>query len=134
MGVIIKSIFSFVIIFVIVKPIFSLTFENFDTTFTNVSEDIILQNSYINYAIDEKQVDVSRQIQLILKEQGISEAEVNTICNFDQDIGIKIDVIIINLEKAVIISDKEHIDIIEIINKTICELFEVNQKDIVIYE
>ncbi len=131
-GTLIKSLFSLVCLLVILKPL--INDINFDNVNSFADFSFIEQQGFIEYCINEKENDAVIKCDNLLEQNGIKNAKVYALFDIDENDKIFAKRIEINLKNAVIISDKEHIDIIEEIKHQICDLFEVNLKDIFIYE
>ena len=130
----VKGMFSILVILVIVKPMFTIveTDYNFQNIFSENA--IVLQEDFLNFTNDKKIQNIVKNCEEILKELGIENAFVDIdydVSNYNQ---INITMIKVNLKNSVIISDKEHMYIIEDIKSIICKYLSVNSDKVIIYE
>ena len=124
---IIKCCFSLVSILVVMQPILNLNISEFNFTSVFNGNEIVLQENYLNYVNNEKIKNYTQNCISLLDDLGV-ESSVN------DDLVIKFEKVLVNLKNSVLISDKEHIDIIEDIKKTLSDYLKIEEKLVVIYE
>lgn len=134
MGNYLKGIFAFIVILVILQPIFSI--RNIEPNLDGIldSNNVVLQDNYMDYVYDKKGQSISNNCTHILNKMGISDAEILIKFEKNDDYKNLIKNVQINLENAVIISDKEHIDIIEEIKIAISNFLNINIDKVVVNE
>ncbi len=134
MGKYIKAMFSILIIFLIVQPIIQL--KNDQTSFTQIISEnkMELQTNYIDYMTQKKvstyQVECIKKIE----EKGVKNADVSIKYQLLENGDFNIVLVQINLENSVIISNKEHIDILEEITFSVANFLMINEDLVTIYE
>lgn len=133
MGKYIKGIFSLFIILIIIKPIFAI--ENNDFSYEDIfDENVSIQTDYLEY-ISNKRLDyIKVECENLMKENGIINAELSINYNLDEYNYITINKIEINLQNAVIMSDKANIHIIEDVKNAIANYLNINKNLVVINE
>ncbi len=112
-GKFIKSVFSFLLVFVVLKPIIKIKNNDFELDNFLVNNEIVLQDSYLQFYNNKKIKTYKDSCIKILNDCGINNAEIEFQYETDKYNKILFVSIILNLENAVINSDKEHIVIIE---------------------
>lgn len=127
LGKFIKAIFSFVLIFVVLKPVVGI--KNFDYNIEDVfnKNEVVIQNLYLEY-INDKKIEVYRNNCIKLMEKsGVYNANID----FEYEIAkygkFLFKIVSLNLENAVINSDKEHIVIIETLKSEIKRYLNLNE-------
>ena len=127
---------SIMVLTVFIKPI--TLFMNSDLEFDifNDGQSIVLQNEYLEYVAKNKINSYKDICTKILEDNGILNGDVYFEYVFNQENFIEITKVYLNLSKAVIISDKEHIDIINKIKNEISKniFLKLNGVEFVIYE
>ena len=131
---IIKCCFSLVSILVVLQPILSLNISELNFTSVFNGNEIVLQENYLNYVNNEKINNYTQNCISLLDDLGINGAEVIIQTSLNDDFDIKFEKVQVNLKNSVLISDKEHIDIIEDIKKTLSDYLKIEEKLVVIYE
>ena len=119
LGKFIKAIFSFVLIFVVLKP--AVEIKNFDYNIEDVfnKNEVVIQDLYLEY-INDKKIEVYRNNCIKLMEKsGVYNANIDFEYEIDKYGKFVFKIVSLNLENAVINSDKEHIVIIETVKSEI---------------
>lgn len=129
----IKSFFSILLMLVVLRPLTTLTQEKNFEIFYSTSSEINLQDNYLHF-IENKVIDkYKKQCEDVLNKFNIKQAEITIILG-DENLNISyIKKIYINLEKAVIISNTEHINIIDEIKDNISTFFNIENNKVEIY-
>ena len=133
-GKYIKSIFSLFIIFTIIKPLFYIKESEFDYKNIFYQNNIELQYDFIEYVSQEKINEYEKQCLKILENSGIQKSLLKISYSLEVDSKIKIEQVTINLKNSVIISDKEHIDIIKESKQNIASYLNIKEDLVKIYE
>lgn len=132
-GKFIKSIFSILILMIIIKPLVPIKEFNFDYTSIFGNTEITVQENFVNYTFEEKKKSYQRYCLKIIEDIGVENASVELIYD-NENMKFEIKNVKINLVNSVIKSDKEHIFIIEEIKEKISSYLNVNSSILVIYE
>ena len=101
--------------------------------FENYNTEVALQENYLSHVNQLSIKQIETNCEELLEFYGVKRAEVNVDYTIGENRQIKYLKVYINLENAVIISEKEHIDIIDEIKKIISEYLQINKTDLVIY-
>ena len=119
---------------VIIQPITSIKSLNFN--FENVFQEnqIELQYDYLEYVANIRINNYIDNCKKIAKDVGVDGLIVEIMYEIDENNEIILNNILLNFKNSVIISDKEHIDIIEEVKTSICKYLDVEQNKVVIYE
>ena len=110
-GKFIKGLFSIVIILVILSPITNLSFEA--PNLNDINTSVSFQEDYLYFIATNKIESLEKDSQIILENCGIKHAEVCIDFIVKENYSTSIKNVKINLKKAVIISNGQHINIIE---------------------
>lgn len=134
MGKYIKAMFSILIIFLIVQPIIQL--KNNQTNYTQIFSEnkVELQTNYINYMTQKKVSTYETKCVKKIEEIGVKNADVSINYQLLENGDFNIVLVQINLENSVIISNKEHIDILEEITLSVANFLIINEDLVTIYE
>lgn len=133
-GKLIKNVFSILIIFVIISPLSNLKTQNLSfESFVNTSE-ITFQNDYLNYIGDKKSTELKNESIKIIEKLGVNNVFVNICYNYDSSKNFIVEYAQINLKNAVIISDKEHINIKEEIRNALSFYLQIDKNNVLINE
>jgi len=134
MGKYVKGIFSLLSTLVVIKPIFYI--KNTDVNFEQIfnSNELVLQDSFIDYVTNKRIEEFKENCLKITKENGADNAKVEIEYFLDENKGIKICFVKISLQNSVIISDKEHINFKEEIISDIASYLCINENMVIIYE
>ena len=130
----IKCYLSLIIMIVIIQPITSIKSLNFN--FENVFQEnqIELQYDYLEYVANIRINNYIDNCKKIAKDVGVDGLIVEIMYEIDENNEIIFNNVLLNFKNSVIISDKEHIDIIEEVKTSICKYLDVEQNKVVIYE
>lgn len=130
----IKKVLSLILAVIVLQPILSI--KNGDINFENFlyNESFGLQDEYLEYIVDAKINSNKDKCSVLLKEMGVEGAFIEFENYIDESFDIVAKKIIIDLKKAVINLDKQHIDIIGEIKKVVSNYFNVNLDCVVVYE
>lgn len=130
----IKCYLSLIIMIVIIQPITSIKSLNF--SFENVFQgnQIELQYDYLEYVANIRINNYIDNCKKIAKDVGVDGLIVEIMYEIDENNEIIFNNVLLNFKNSVIISDKEHIDIIEEVKTSICKYLDVEQNKVVIYE
>ena len=112
-GKLIKSIFSILVVFVVISPISNIKNQevSFDK-FVNSSE-INFQQNYLDFIADKKTIELENECKKFIEKMGVNNVFVNICYKYNDYKEFTINYAEINLENAVIISDKANINIKE---------------------
>ena len=130
----VKSVLSMVLVVVIVSPLIKFSSQNFDVNNIFSSQNVYLQTDFLDYVLEEKVDNLSKNCNLVLENLGVKGANIEILYRQNEGIDIIIQKVTINLKNAVINSDLGHIDIIEKTKKSISEYLVLKESDVVIYE
>ena len=129
----IKTIFAFIIILTIIKPIYaSANLENKDKQ-NNSEININDQTAYLNYISYKKKEDLCHNCIIFAKEIGIENVEFDIIFYTNNNGSFVIEKLLVNLENAVINSNKEHIILMKELEKNLSEYLQIDKQNVVIY-
>ena len=134
MGKFIKSFFGFFIMLIILTPIIKFDFSTLDYEVVFNSNNIYVQNEFIEYSTDKKISFYEDNCEEIAKNCGVSNAKVDILYEISVDGDLEIKSVILNLQNAEFISDKEHIDIIVECKKMIVNYLNITTDLVVFYE
>lgn len=132
-GNLIKSVFHVIIVFVIVKPFFNLKTDLdlgdyiFNTTELNIQTDFL--DSVVTKICDKQE----KACVEILSKLDVKDATVKIDYAIDDDYDYYVTKVCVNLKNSVIISDKEHIDIIDEIKKELVGYLNIKESIIEVY-
>lgn len=135
LGKVIKGICSLVITLVIIYPLLSKDSINSVFVLDDNNIQIDVQEEYVNYVFESRAEQTINEIINLVENKGVKDV----ICDvgyekYNGNNNFTINFILINLNNAVIISDKEHILVIEEIISIVSQQFELDKNKIVIYE
>ncbi len=130
-GYYLKSIFAIIVLLVVVEPISKIRFNGL--TFTFEETEIDYQENYINFINETKIKVLNQDFAKYLYDKGIDKVGVEIIYDFDDNIFL-VKKVLVNLEKSVIISENKHINIKETVVQAVIDFFNIETKDIVVYE
>lgn len=134
LGQYIKNIFSLLLVIVIIQPIVKINFDTLSYDFFNYDIEVELQDNYLTYVTNSRVENLELKCENIILNLGVKGASVDIQANIKDFDFKKIDKVLINLEKAEIINDNSHIDIIEQIISNVSEYLSVEKKLVVVYE
>lgn len=127
----IESVFSLLTIIAIISPLFSIDLLNFKFDLVN-DYDFNYQESFLGYISESKKQKNLDDCKIILKDLGINNTDV--LIYYIDDSELEIKRISINLKNSVIISEKEHIDIINEAKKDISDYFQIEKSNVIFIE
>ena len=133
LGQITKGIFSIIVMLVIIKPVINLTG---DTEVPNGQFNVDSEISYdfIDYSNELKSSKLSKDCEQLLKIYGVDKANVKIEYSVDEKYTFLITKCSINLTKAVISLDKEHIVVNEEIKTLISSKLNIEKNKVFINE
>jgi stage III sporulation protein AF len=129
----VKSIFSVFILLAILKPIIETKEAGLNFDYSTEKNEVFLQEDYLSYVFEKRKDNIQENCSKILKNNGITGANITIIYEI-KNMTFNVTKIEINLENAVINSDKEHIFVIEESKKNIAEYLYIRDAQIYIYE
>ncbi len=130
----IKGIFSILVILVIFKPISNVIKSNYNFENINSSNAIVLQDEYLHYVYENKVKSYKKTCTDIANNNGIENAETFIDYSVNENGKFIVDKIYLNLSNAVIISDKEHIYVIDEIKNQISYSLNVDTEVIMVID
>ena len=134
MGDYVKGMLSILIISVIIKPMFTIVDSSYDIKEVFNQNVIVLQDDFLDFTNDKKVQNMTEKCIKIIEEIGIEDGFINIDYFVGENNQIVIKEIKVDLRNSVIISNKEHIDIIEDIKTVISKYLNVQSDRVVIYE
>ena len=134
LGKVIKCVFSIVVSLVILQPITYVFDNEFDYVFSDVTLDNLIQTDYLDYVFDVKIKSLKSQAKLVAENNGITNAEFEIILDDQNNLQFLIKEFRVYLDKAVISSNKEHIDIIESLKNDLSKNLSIETDKVIIYE
>lgn len=133
-GKLIKSIFSILVVFVMISPLSNIKNQSFSfDDFVNIYS-INYQNEFLDYIGEQKVDGLKNECEKIIKNKGVNNVFVDICYKYDVNKKFIIENAIINLKNAVIISDKANINIKEEIKKDISLYLQIDENEIFINE
>lgn len=129
----IKKIFSILLIFVVVQPIFDIKKSELNFSEFNSLDQQTLQEEYLDFITNKKIENYKENCLTILKNHEIKSAEIEIIYNITENHEIIVNYVEINLRNSGINSDKGHIDIIESIKTSISTYLNIEKDKVCIY-
>lgn len=129
MGKYVKCVFSLLIVFVVLKPIVFI--GEGDQIFTNdydgVQVETTYQEEYLSYIKQKKIYELEKNCEKLMENHTIFNSKIKVVCQNDSLLDFSIKKVEINLQNAVIKSNKEHIDIIEEAVNSLAEYLDVSK-------
>ena len=126
----IKGIFAFIVVFVIISPIPSLLNKEFSVDDIFEEDAIVIQEDFIYQINSDRLENIENMIKLDLKEQGISNVELIISANIFTN-EMVVDAVFVDLSQVVLNEKLEHIDINELVAKSILKYVSVKKSNIV---
>ena len=123
---VIKSIFSLIIVLIILNPIISIKNSEFSFEDFFTESNIAFQEDYLNFISIKKQENYQENCTLLLEELGVSNSDVDVYYELDQDGNFIIKKVNVNLENSVIKEEFAHIDIIEKIKNKLSSYLQID--------
>ena len=106
----IKTVFNYVIIFVIIAPLPSLIKSDFDTSSIFTESEIVLQEDYIYQLNRDKLTMLETSMEKELDNRGLKYVDISISADIFTTV-MKIETIYVDFSSLVIVGDEEHIDI-----------------------
>ena len=131
LGSYVKSIFVFVLTFVLLKPITEIKNQDVNISFDNF--EVAYQVEYLDYIGKYKINKMVENCELIANNLGVNGITVKLEYELLDYAEIQVNKVELNLENTVINSDKEHIVIIEKVKKTIADYLGIDNSKVVTY-
>lgn len=130
----IKSIFSVLAIFILIKPIFYIA-ENDNVNFTEYFEsELNIQDDFLYYSNGKKIENYQNYCDEIIKNKGLESSGVKIIYVNEDDYTLRIEKVYLNIKKSVIFADDEHKNIIDETKKILSQFLSVDTEIMVAYE
>ena len=106
----IKTVFNYVIIFVIIAPLPSLIKSDFDASSIFTESEIVLQEDYIYQLNRDKLTMLETSMEKELDDRGLKYVDISISADIFTTV-MKIETIYVDFSSLVIVGDEEHIDI-----------------------
>lgn len=129
----IKSVFSLIVVLIIVQPLIKLKNGEIDFNDFYTEKEIVLQEDYIYYVNEQKITNYQNQCQNFLLDLGIKGAKTNIDYIVDEFGQVEIILASVDLENSVINSKDEHIDINKDISLGISKILNVEENRVKTY-
>ena len=126
----IKGIFAFIVVFVIISPIPSLLNKEFSVDDIFEEDAIVIQEDFIYQINSDRLENVENMIKFDLKEQGVENVEIILSANIFTN-EMVVDAVFVDLSQVVLNEKTEHIDINELVAKSILKYVSVKKDNIV---
>ena len=130
----VKSIFSLIVVLVVVQPVISLKNNSFSIETIFEEQNVFLQEDFIYYVNEQKMTNNQKLCENYLQNTGISNGKIFIEYTINQNGQALINRVIIDLQNAVINSELEHIDIIENILSYVSNVLMINKNQVIINE
>ncbi len=127
LGKYVKGVFSILVLLVIIRPVINFDFSSISYVFDEQESEMVIQGNYLEYVFNEKTKGLEKGVVEIIKELDVNDVNVVIIQNMTENYGYEIKNVNINLKNAVINSDKEHINIIKEIKKTVSKYLNISE-------
>ena len=126
----IKSVFNFIIIFVIVSPIPNLLKQNFDLSSFSFNSEIVLQEDYIYKLNQDKLIMLEEKIESSLTKEGLMNIDISVSADiFTTNMVIKY--VFVDLSDLVIEKKDEHINIENKVIEVISLFIDIKKEKII---
>ena len=127
----IKGVFAFIVVLVIISPLPSLLNKEFSINDIFEENAIVIQEDFV-YQVNRDRVEtLENMIEADLKEQGISNISIKISANIFTN-KMKIEAVFVDLSQVVINQNLEHIDINELVAKSVLKYVSIEKNNIVI--
>ncbi len=130
----IKIIFGFIIIFVVIQPVFSLRNEEINFNFETNQSEIVFQKDYLSYVSNKRIEFLEESCEEILKENGFKNSKVHIEYTMDEQGQANVVNATIDLKNSVFIYETKHIDIIEDIITPVSKYLNLEEKQVDVIE
>ncbi len=127
----IKGIFAFIVVLVIISPLPNLLNKNFSIDDIFEEDAIVIQEDFVYQVNRDRLETLENMIVADLKEQGIGNITVNISANVFTN-KMKIEAVFVDLSQVVINQNLEHIDINELVAKSVLKYVSIDKNNIVI--
>lgn len=127
----IKGIFAFIVVLVIISPLPNLLNKNFSIDDIFEEDAIVIQEDFVYQVNRDRLETLENMIVVDLKEQGIGNITVNISANVFTN-KMKIEAVFVDLSQVVINQNLEHIDINELVAKSVLKYVSIDKNNIVI--
>lgn len=127
----IKGIFAFIVVLVIISPLPNLMNKNFSIDDIFEEDAIVIQEDFVYQVNRDRLETLENMIVADLKEQGIGNITVNISANVFTN-KMKIEAVFVDLSQVVINQNLEHIDINELVAKSVLKYVSIDKNNIVI--
>ena len=134
MGKYVKSIFCILILLTIIKPLVFLKDLEFNYESILTKNAIVLQEDFIGYTLEKQVNQTINKCKNLLEDIGVNDPTINIDYTIDSNFNPNIRQVIVNLKNSVIISDKEHIDIIKEVKNIISSYLFIEKNLVMVYE
>jgi len=129
----INAVFGIMSIFVFVQPVMALKSDDFSLQ-SVFDHDTMFQTDFIDYITDKSVSFNKAELKKYIDEEYGADCSVDVYYDTDEKYAIIVKKIVINLNGSVILSNGEHIDIIEEIKKDANKYFNVKTGDVYVNE
>ena len=126
----IKTVFNYVIIFVIIAPLPALIKSDFDTSSLFTETEIVLQEDYIYQLNRDKLTMLETGIENTLDSRGLENVDVSISADIFTTV-MQIETIYVDFSNLVIRTEAEHIDIENEAVDVITSFIEIKKENIV---
>ncbi len=126
----IKTVFNYVIIFVIIAPLPALIKSDFDTSSLFTETEIVLQEDYIYQLNRDKLTMLETGIEKTLDSRGLENVDVSISADIFTTV-MQIETIYVDFSNLVIRTEAEHIDIENEAVDVITSFIEIKKENIV---
>lgn len=126
----IKGIFAFFVVLVIISPLPNLLNKEFSIDDIFEEDAFVIQEDFI-YQVNKDRLDVLEDMIISdLQEQGLLGVEIIVSANVFTD-NMKIDAVFVDLSHVVINENLEHIDINELVAKSVLKYISIDKSNII---
>ena len=127
----IKGVFAFIVVLVIISPLPSLLNKEFSINDIFEENAIVIQEDFVYQVNRDRLKTLENMIEADLKEQGISNVSIKISANIFTN-KMKIEAVFVDLSQVVINQNLEHIDINELVAKSVLKYVSIEKNNIVI--
>lgn len=127
----IKGVFAFIVVMVIISPLPSLLNKEFSINDIFEENAIVIQEDFVYQVNKDRLETLENMIEADLKEQGISNVSIKISANIFTN-KMKIEAVFVDLSQVVINQNLEHIDINELVAKSVLKYVSIEKNNIVI--
>lgn len=126
----IKTIFNYVIVFIIIAPLPALIKSDIDTSNIFTETEIVLQEDYIYQLNRDKLTMLEKGIESTLDSKGLKNVDISISADIFTTV-MKIDTIYVDFSNLVIVGNEEHIDIENEVVDVIISFVDIEKENIV---